>query len=143
MNVNPYPIYVISLKRTPERRLYVRRQLDALNLDYQFVDAIDKYDLKSPECQAEICALLGIDKTALKERFNKHLGSSQFACSLSHIKAHKLMVKHNHSAACILEDDVEIASDFVKILHAVQKTSRDILMLSSGAAEKWNSRLSQ
>ena len=45
--MSPLPIYIISLKRTPERRLYMQRQLDALNLNYQFVEAIDKYDLYS------------------------------------------------------------------------------------------------
>ncbi len=41
------------------------------------------------------------------------------------------MARHNDSAACILEDDVRIASDFPGILHAALKTSWDILMLSS------------
>ena len=31
--MSPLPIYIISLKRTPERRLYMQRQLDALNLN--------------------------------------------------------------------------------------------------------------
>ena len=131
MSANPYPIYIISLKRTPERRLYVQRQLDALHLDYQFVDAIDKHDLESPECQAEICELLGTDKTIIKKKYSKYSRSIKFACTLSHFKAHKLMVKHNHSAACILEDDVQISPDLPKILHSAQKKSWDILMLSS------------
>ena len=130
MNVNPYPIYVISLKRTPERRLHIQRQLDALNLDYQIVDAIDKRDLKSPQYQAEVADLLGIDKTII-ERRNTHYFYDHFACALSHVKVYNLMAEHNESAACILEDDARIASDFPKILHATIKTSWDILMLSS------------
>ena len=130
MKLNPYPIYVISLKRTPERRLHIQRQLDALNLDYQFVDAIDKHDLKSSQYRAEVAELLGIDKMLIEKR-NTHYFYDHLACALSHVKAYNIMMKHNDSAACILEDDVRIASDFPEILHAALKTSWDILMLSS------------
>ena len=125
MTANPYPIYIISLKRMPERRLYVQRQLDALHLDYQFVDAVD---FKSPECQAEICDWLGADKTFIKEEYGD---MKQLATTLSHIKAYKLMAEHNESAACILEDDAQISPDFVAILRVAKKKSWDILMLSS------------
>ena len=127
MSANPYPIYIISLKRMPERRLYVQRQLNALNLDYQFVDAVD---FKFPECQAEACELLGADKTTIKEKYGD-IRDKQFATTLSHIKAYKLMAKHNESAACILEDDAQISPDFAAILSVAQKKSWDILMLSS------------
>ena len=130
MNTSSYPIYVISLKRTPERRLYVQRQLEALNLDYQFVDAIDKRDLDFPEYQAEVANLLGIDKTIIEKKQRGHF-RKHYACALSHAKAYNLMVKNNDSAACILEDDVWITSDFPDVLHAAPKTSWDILMLSS------------
>ena len=127
MSVNPYPIYIISLKRNPERRLYIQRQLDALDLDYQFVDAID---FKYPKCQAELCDLLGADKTAIKEKYGD-IDAKQLATTLSHIKAYKLMAENNESAACILEDDAQISPDFAAILRVAKKKSWDILMLSS------------
>ena len=131
MSTNSYPIYVISLKRTPERRLHIQRQLDALNLDYQFVDAVDRYDLKSPEYQAEVFDLLGIDgyMTKFNEHINRKIGKA--ACTLSHMKAHKLMTRNNHSVACVLEDDAQISPDFAEILCAAQKKSWGILMLAS------------
>ncbi len=131
MSTNSYPIYVISLKRNPERRLYMQRQLDALNLDYQFVDAIDIYDLNSPQYQAKVFDLLGIDGYIAKfsKRINEDIRKA--ACTFSHMKAHRLMMKHNHSAACVLEDDVEILPGFAEILRAAQEKSWDILMLAS------------
>ena len=131
MSTNSYPIYVISLKRTPERRLYMQRQLDALNLDYQCVDAIDSHDLKSPEYQAEVFDSLGIDGyiTKFNEHINRKIGKA--SCIFSHMKAHRLMMKHNYSAACVLEDDVRISPDFAGILRLAQKKSWDLLMLSS------------
>ena len=131
MSTNSCPIYVINLKRNPERRLYMQRQLDALNLDYQFVDAIDIYDLKSPEYQAEVFDLLGIDgyMTKFNEHINREIGKA--ACIFSHMKAHRLMMRHNRSAACVLEDDVEILPGFGGILRVAQEKSWDILMLAS------------
>ena len=130
MNTSPYPIYVINLSRTPERKLHMQRQLDALHLDYQFVEAIDKYDLKSSEYRAEVADLLGIDKSIIERRCTAYF-YDHFACALSHLKAYNLMVEHNNPVACILEDDIVVLPDFPKILHAAQSTSWDILMLSS------------
>ena len=130
MNTNPYPIYVINLKRNPERKLHIQRQLDTLNLSYRFVDAVDKYDMQSPAYRAEIARLLDIDQTIITHQyipdFYDHL-----TCSLSHIKAYNLMRKNNDQAACILEDDAVISPDFHKILHAIQKVPWDIVQFSS------------
>ena len=59
------PIYVINLKRNPERRLNIQRQLDALSLNYQFIDAIDKFDLQSSQYRSRISRMLGINKAIL------------------------------------------------------------------------------
>ena len=129
MNTSPYPIYVISLKRTPERRLYMQRQLDALGLDYRFVDAVDKNDLKSQKSRAEIARQVGIDESTIEYAYTRNL-HDHFACSLSHVKAYNLMVEHGDEAACILEDDTIISNDFPEILRAAQKMPWDILALA-------------
>ena len=128
MSTNLYPIYVISLKRTPERRLHIQRQLNALNLNYQFVDAIDKYDLRSSQYQSEVADLLGIKKSTIERRSTS---DGTTACALSHAKAYNLMVERRDSVACILEDDSYISPNFPKLLNMKQKMSWDILMLSS------------
>ena len=122
MNTNACPIYVINLKRTPERKLYMQRQLDAMNLNYSFVDAIDKYDLQSSAYRAEISRLLDIDQV---------IPTSIRACALSHVKVYNLMIKHNEQVACILEDDAVLSPDFPEILNASLKRHWDILLLAS------------
>ena len=130
MNANPYPIYVINLKRTPERKLYIQRQLDALNLSYSFVDAIDRYDIQSPTYCVEIARLLGIDEAIIESKLYSE-SHGNMACALSHIKAYNLMRENNDQVACILEDDAIISPDFLEILRAAQKVPWDILMLSN------------
>ena len=124
------PIYIINLKRTPERKVFIQRQLDSLNLNYEFVEAIDKYDLGSEEERAAIAEQLDIDKTNM-ETLNKSIDNSRLACLLSHIKVYNLIIENNIPYTCVLEDDAYLLPDFSKILITAQQTPWDILMLSN------------
>ena len=146
-----FPIYIINLKRNPERKLFMQRQLDAFGLEYQFieVDEIDKYALESKAYRNRIAQSLGIDTLVLENKYNailnhlkthyqgakyeKHkndnLGS--LAITLSHIKIYDLMIKNDLSAVCILEDDATLLPTFPEILNAATKLEWDILLLAS------------
>ena len=146
------PIYVINLKRNPERRLHMQRQLDAFGLSYQFVDAIDKFDLKSSQYRDKISRILGIDEAnmeykyshskANKEQSRNRLG--HLACLLSHIKTYNLILENNDDVACILEDDATLLPTFPEVLENVSMLEWNILMFSSHSAticktlEKYN-----
>ncbi len=131
----PYPpIYIINLKRTPERKLSIQRQLDAFNLNYEFVEAIDKYDLSCKAKRAIIADQLSVDKTnmeSLYNHYNKCLILGTLACLLSHIKVYNLIIQNSIPHACVLEDDVSLLPAFPRILIAARKIPWDILMLSS------------
>ena len=123
------PIYVISLKRTPERKLHMQRQLDALNLSYQFVDAIDKHDLHCPDYRRTLARQLNIEEHEIAFIF-KNLRIGAAACALSHIKVYNLMIENNISVACILEDDGHLLPTFPDVLAASNEVSWDVLMFS-------------
>ena len=149
-------IYVINLKRTPERRLHIQRQLDAFNLNYQFVNAIDKFDLKEPRYRSDISRILGIDEADLEYKYSKFAGVSKankeqnlnrlghLACLLSHVKTYNLILENNNDIACVLEDDAIMLPTFPEVLETVSIPGWDILMLSSHssaigrALEKFN-----
>ena len=140
-----FPIYVINLKRNPERRLYMQRQLDTLSLKYEFVDAVDKYELKSKAYRMRLAKSLDIDESLLENKYATVVGhteteqnknrqsnnSGSLATSLSHIKIYSLMVKDGIGRACILEDDTELLPTFPEVLTTVPKLEWDILMLGS------------
>ena len=141
------PIYVINLKRNPERRLHIQRQLDALGLEYEFVDVddIDKHELKSQVHRRQIAQSLGIDESLLENKYtaivdhakterdknweNDNLGS--LAIALSHIKIYDLMVKNSIDWACILEDDATLLPTFPEVLRIAPQLEWDILLLAS------------
>ena len=146
------PIYVINLKRTPERRVSIQRQLDAFDLRYQFLDGIDKFDLLSSQYRSKISHILGIDKANIEYKYSMyrvdkeqgHNRLGHLACLLSHIKTYNLILENNDDIACILEDDVKLLPTFPEAMTIVPKFSWDILMLSSHshtvrkALEKYN-----
>ena len=123
------PIYIINLKRTPERRLSMQRQLDAFNLNYQFVDAIDKHELHSKEYRAAAAYQIGVDESTLEHLFENQR-RIVLTCKLSHLKVYNLMKKHRVPRACVLEDDGHLMPAFPKILAASQEAPWDIFMLS-------------
>ena len=136
------PIYIIHLKRNPERKLYTQRQLDALGLDYRFVevDFLDKYELESKAYRIRIAQMLGIDEQTLENKYmavvnhaKKHYPRMKYrelaslAVGLSHIKIHNLMIENNHEMACILEDDVRLLPTFPEVLKTALNLEWDIL----------------
>ena len=138
------PIYIINLKRTPERRLYMQRQIDTLGLEYKFADAIDKHELESTAHRIRIAQSLGIDKAFIENKYagiadhakneqdknwrNRKLGT--LAIILSHIRIYDLMIKNGIDCACILEDDAKLLPIFPEVLKITPKLEWDILLLA-------------
>ncbi len=135
------PIYIINLRRNPERRLYMQRQLDAFGLDYSFVevDVFDKYELESKAYRIRVASMLEIDEQALENKYatviddvknhrrNKYHELASLAIGLSHIKVHNLMIENNHAMACILEDDAKLLPTFPEVLKTAPDLEWDIL----------------
>ena len=145
------PIYIISLSRTPERRLHIQRQLDAFGLEYSFVDVddIDKYQLESKTYRDRIAKSLGIDESVLEDKYNaviynvktcykkeeyeqrKNFFLGSLAVALSHIKIYDLMIKNDIDTACILEDDATLLPTFSEVLQTATKVEWDVLLLAN------------
>ena len=96
-------IYVISLKDSLERRADASAQLEKLNFDWEFIDAVDGRMFSSipPEYNSsKVRRLLGFEMTP-----------SELGCFLSHKKIWRL-ISQNKNGAVILEDDFVITKDF-------------------------------
>ena len=107
----------------------MQRQLDAFNLNYQFIDAVDKHELYSEEYRAITANQAGISKPEIEDLYKNRV-TRRLACQLSHLKVYNLMIKNKIPVICVLEDDGKLLPSFPKILAAAQKISWDILLLS-------------
>ena len=111
------PIYVINLKRTPERKLYIQRQLDSFGLECQWIEAIDAQNFKDSELE-------GVD-------LNDVYQPGAMACLLSHVEFYDQMIQNGQKMACVLEDDAYLLPSFPEVLNyeKLQKEDWEILLL--------------
>ena len=126
------PIYIISLRRTPERRLHIQRQLDAFKLKYQWIEAVDAYDFEESESQ-----VLNLENPYQADNTDR---LSTLGCLLSHVKFYDQVIKNNHEIACVLEDDAQLLPSFPDVLNSekLQNNKWGILFLAhqSGVVAK-------
>jgi glycosyl transferase family 25 len=100
-------IMVINLDRHPERLEHISALLEAAQLGFSRVRAIDGNDLGS----AEIAAILS--PNAIRE-----LSRFEVACLMSHRAAWERLLASDELNCCILEDDVLLAPEFASIVRA-------------------------
>jgi len=101
-------VYVISLKRAPERRSSITKQLESLGLDFEMIDAVDYQELKDTDFE-RLC-----DAQAVAQQ--PFLTKGMRACALSHVKALNKMIADGAPAALILEDDAILPADIKELL---------------------------
>lgn len=107
----------ISLADEHGRRDYMRAQLDACGLPYRFFDAI-RVDLKR-----------GWPASYARNRRLRHSGvdmrAGEMGCYLSHREIWKDFLAGDDALCLVLEDDVEIGSDFAAVVHALCEDTGD------------------
>ena len=117
-------VFVISLKRAIERRTFMVKQLEELELDYEIVDAVD-YQQLSPD---EFKSLT--DEEAVKN--DPWLTKGAIACALSHVKVFKKIVADKVDIALVLEDDAVLPKDIKYVLKLARENIKqdEIIALS-------------
>ena len=106
------PIFIINLKRQPDRREKMSRLFDKYGLSYEFVEGVDGTVIP--------------DETfnfLYNDTVRKNAGWADFpmqkttvAAYLAHVNLFERMIKENIAEAIIFEDDVEFSDDFVEII---------------------------
>ena len=105
-------IYLINLARSPDRLAFMERQLKAMGLTYERVEAIDGRDL-TPDRIRELAVPERV------EEWPNLLTPSAIGCSLSHVKAYRRFVEDGGKAAIFMEDDIELLEGFGAAAEAV------------------------
>lgn len=109
-------IFVISLKRSKDRRILIKKELDNLDMPFSFFNAIDgkllNPAIKKTMMQLRLEAYKKVEN--LKSKIKIHHG--EVGCALSHIKIYSHIVKKKIPFSLVLEDDSEINENLKKIL---------------------------
>lgn len=117
--------YVINLDRAPERMTYMQRQLDALGLPYERVDAVDGSLLSRP--------VSGFDERGYNLLHGRKFHPGEVGCYLSHMKALRKFMDSGADYGLILEDDCLLPADLAIAIADATTAAEDwdILRLST------------
>jgi glycosyl transferase, family 25 len=104
--------FVINLAGQTARREQMARQLDALGIAHEFVDAVDGRQLDDAEVARRY------DPTLAAERY-RAMTRSEIGCALSHLRVYQTMIERDLPWALVFEDDAAPGPDTPRVLAAV------------------------
>lgn len=107
------PIFVINLARHKERRAFIKMQLEAAGLDFEFIDAFDGQLLTSEYLEKNY------DSSLAKTIVGRDLTLGEIGCALSHLSIYRKIVADELPFAVILEDDALIGIQFPDVCKRV------------------------
>jgi len=109
-------IFVLNLKRSKDRRILIKKELDHLDMPFSFFNAIDgkliKLSYQKEMTKLRFEAYRNIEN--LKSRIT--LSHGHVGCALSHIKIYSHIVKKKIPLTLVLEDDCEINENLKKTI---------------------------
>ena len=113
-------IYVINLKRSPERLARIEQQLSKLGNSFTRVDAVDHKT--------------NVDFETLRNTMRVHIQRGHAGCALSHILLLQSFIRDGNSKYCVvLEDDAELLRKLPdsesKISDNIRSINRDLDIL--------------
>ena len=112
-STDSFPIYVINLERSQDRRARITHQLEKLGLQYTLFSAVDGKSLSEEELSRDY------DPITTLAVMGRQLSLGEIGCSLSHIGVYRDLIESKAPYALILEDDAELAETLPKALAAL------------------------
>lgn len=108
--------YVVNLKRSVERREYMRGVLATLpGIDAEFVEAVDGRELKEEE-RGRL-----FDARGFEEEYMRPCTAAEVGCTLSHQKCYRKIIGDGLKSAVIFEDDVVVNYPVERVMCEVEK----------------------
>lgn len=104
------PIYVVNMPSSADRREAVSAQCRVMGITPTFVQAVVGRELPK-ETLAQV-----VNQEAFMAQFGRAMGAGEIGCALSHIGIYRTMTSYGVPYAVVLEDDVVISTDFVRVV---------------------------
>jgi len=121
------PIYVINLERATRRLDYISEQLLKYNIKFKRIDAIEGIKLESKSLKDYQ------NQSKYTAQHYSMLSPGEIGCSLSWHKSWALASNADDQAIIVLEDDVQIADNFIQTISKLEKSiDKDIVIDLSG-----------
>lgn len=126
------PIVFINLDRDAQRRELLQQQFKALSLQGHRLDAVWWTNLSEEEQARWYSPVLNA------KQYYKPLVNGEKGCYASHIKAWQQLLESDAPAMVVLEDDVQLLTDFGAAIRAIAQLEQgwDIIKLIGRPKEK-------
>lgn len=124
-------IYVLSLASDTERRARLVAQLRALGLDFEIFNAVDGRNGLPEEYYRRV------DFVKAAARLGRRLGNGEAACAISHALIYERILSEGHPYALILEDDVQVDQNLLRLIASEAHTRYDLLLLNHRFSYVW------
>jgi len=131
-----FPIIIISLKDSKQRREQISDMLSKLKLRYMFYDAIDGREQLPSVYESQI------DRELTIKRYGLKMQDSEYACALSHLGVYEMLGAQKLSGAVVLEDDAILGTNFKRFYEEehYRKFNWVFLAHSVAWAHRWSRR---
>ena len=117
-------IYVISLKRLPERRKFMEAQLSTLGLEAEFVESVDGLELSEETIKANY------NDQDRSDTDTQRMTPTEIGCAWSHRNVYKRLIDSDEKYALVLEDDAILPPEIVPFLELIPKIPSDWELIS-------------
>jgi glycosyl transferase family 25 len=107
-------IFVISMKSAVKRRAQIAAQLGKLQLEFEWIDAVEGKSLS----EAELRRLTNYEQV---QKHRRWLSNGAIGCALSHLEAYERIADSNEDYALVLEDDALLQNGFKSFLDAYEE----------------------
>lgn len=126
-----WPVFVISLTDAGARRAEITRQLDALDIPFSFVDAIDGRNGLPADYEGMV------DRPGTLAVMHRSMADAEYACTLSHMSVYRRIVEDGLPGAVILEDDAIVGGAFATFVEQRGYLHADLVRLDHMRARVW------
>ncbi|MEP3388409.1 MAG: glycosyltransferase family 25 protein [Reichenbachiella sp.] len=113
-------VFIINMAKDVRRKKDMQNQFDKLDLDVEFFEGANG-KLIPPD---EFSKIAAIEKLEDKEKRPISELKGMVGCTYSHYLIYQKMINENIEVACVLEDDIILASDFGDYLSYIEKQIR-------------------
>jgi len=125
-----WKIYLINLARSKDRLAACARQLDAHDLSYERIEAVDGDDMQN----STISDVYDFNKSS----YHKHMTKGEIACYLSHVRTWQKIVDEKLDYAVIFEDDILLQDSIQQGLQAIGSINEpwDLIKLAEAPVKR-------
>ena len=121
------PVYLINLKKSPERLAKSKKRLEEQNIGFTRVEGVLGQDLSEDEIKQHYCPALNAKK------YHTALTKGQIGCYLSHRKVWQLIAEGDDDFGIIMEDDFVLPGNLPKAIDCIKNIdfSWDLIKLAA------------